>query len=67
MSNEWFNVSSLLPKEGALVEWTTPTGDISRGRRHGRLWFVSDDMYVYYTPVKWRYVNDDVLASHYGS
>ena len=44
------------PEEDKLLECTTPTGHITELKRKGGLYFVPDgSMYVYYTPVMWRY------------
>lgn len=56
-NNEWFRVSSgFLPRDEALVEWTTSKGDVVRGYRKSNVWFLMDGTYVYYTPVCWRYL-----------
>lgn len=53
--NDWFYLKDLLPKEGVRLECTTPSGDVVELVRRGRLFF-SGNMYVYFTPVKWRYI-----------
>ena len=60
METEWKNVKDVFPKVGALVEVTTPSGDVSKLRLHkSGHWFTPDmQMYVYYQPVMWRYLDD---------
>lgn len=53
----WYFTKDRLPNDRRLVEATTPNGDVTRLKYHNNLWWTSDMvMYVYYTPVKWRYV-----------
>ena len=55
----WNNVErGSLPEDGRRIDWIAPDGtEIRGGNRHGRLWFLPDGMYVYYTPSFWRYAD----------
>lgn len=47
-----------LPEEGRLCETISPGGLEQTLKRQGNLWFAPDgSMYVYYTPIMWRYKN----------
>lgn len=51
----WNQTEKVLPKEGKVVLAMSPSGTVEEMKRHGKLWFFSDDsMYVYYTPVYWK-------------
>ncbi|HHD7207846.1 TPA: hypothetical protein ACNOH0_003760 [Enterobacter hormaechei] len=55
--NNWKHTRRELPPEGVLVYTISPSGMEQKLKRQGNLWFVkSGDMYVYYTPDKWRYI-----------
>lgn len=55
--NKWKSIKDKLPPEGILVETIIQGGMEQTLKRQGNLWFVRDgDMYVYYTPDKWRYI-----------
>ncbi|CAH5460360.1 TPA: hypothetical protein N0X70_001557 [Enterobacter roggenkampii] len=57
MINEWKHTKHILPPEGILVDTISQGGMEQKLKRQGNLWFVkSGDMYVYYTPEKWRYI-----------
>lgn len=57
MSN-WTNIESSLPDEGRLLEVTTSSGAVQQCRKQGNLFWTPDMvMYVYYTPVMWRYID----------
>lgn len=55
--NKWKRTRQELPPENVLVYTISPGGMEQKLKRQGNLWFVnSGDMYVYYTPEKWRYI-----------
>lgn len=48
------------PEEGRLLEVTTNKGSIMHCRFSSNLfWIPSMEMYVYYTPVMWRYLPEE--------
>ena len=56
MSSDWRFVKDGFPEIGRLVEATTQSGDVVELRFKSNLWWLPDyKMYVYFTPVKWRY------------
>jgi hypothetical protein len=50
---DWKYFKDERPPENVLIEATTPTGDVVELERRGNLLW-SGDMYIYYTPIKWR-------------
>lgn len=53
----WYFVKDKYPRELKLIEATTPSGDVVRLKYHNFLWWTPDmKIYVYFTPVKWRYL-----------
>ncbi len=54
----WKKINESLPEEGKFVE--TKIDDehgirnVQRMKRQGKLWFVSDGTYVYFTPTHWK-------------
>ncbi|HCR2010153.1 TPA: hypothetical protein ONC52_001975 [Enterobacter asburiae] len=55
--NKWKQTRQELQPEGILVDTISQGGMEQKLKRQGNLWFVkSGDMYVYYTPEKWRYI-----------
>lgn len=53
----WNHTSSQLPNEGVVVSTVSEGGMEQELKRQGNLWFYPDgSMYVYYTPVKWKYI-----------
>lgn len=55
--NKWKLTRQELPPEGVLVDTISQGGMEQKLKRQGNLWFVkSGDVYVYYTPEKWRYI-----------
>lgn len=56
-NTQWTPVAvDTLPPEGEVVEVITPGGDQRTLLRSGNLWFLPDrSMYVYFTPVFWRF------------
>ena len=59
----WTRTDTALPAIGRLIEWISPGGIQSRGKFHGgAVWFPEgSNMYVYYRPEFWRYVNDQQI------
>lgn len=56
---DWTYLTDRLPDEDAVIEATTPTGDVRVLRRMGSLFFDrSREVYMYFTPVKWRYLDE---------
>ena len=57
MINKWRCTQQELPPDGVLVDTISQGGMEQKLKRKGALWFVREgDIYVYYTPVKWRYI-----------
>jgi len=53
----WNYTSSQLPNEGVVVLTVSDSGMEQKLKRQGNLWYFADgSMYVYYTPVKWKYI-----------
>lgn len=53
----WNHTSSQLPEEGRVVLTISESGMEQALKRQGNLWYLPDgSMYVYYTPIKWRYL-----------
>ncbi len=51
-----------LPEEGRLLECTTDKGNVVELIRRGNLFYVPNQtMYVYYSPVMWRYKEQDFI------
>lgn len=56
MVSAWTYVKSMLPLDNSEVEVVTPSGDQRTLIYRSRLWWLPDNsMYVYFTPVMWRY------------
>ena len=58
----WNKTSEVKPKDDRLVETMVVrdgnVSNVSKLRYHNNLWWLfSNDMYVYYTPTHWRYLN----------
>lgn len=57
MQYRWNNTNLKLPDENRLVKVLDKAGDEVLMRYYKTLWFVDGtDIYVYYTPDYWRYV-----------
>lgn len=55
----WNNIVDELPEENEVVDTIAPNGTQQPLKRVGNLWFFPDgSMYVYYTPEKWRALDD---------
>ena len=54
--HKWVRTVDQPPENNVIVETMDSTGRVSLLKRDGRLWWLSDgSMYVYYTPMMWRY------------
>jgi hypothetical protein len=54
--NHWTPPSREMPVQGRVIDWMDSGGNIVYGGFvRGRLWFLPDGVYVYYTPTFWRY------------
>lgn len=61
----WYKITSLrVPQENVPLECTTPSGDVVNLVRRGNLYF-DGDMYMYYTPMMWRYKEDCPCGRRY--
>ncbi len=53
--HHWFKPADKCPEQDQHVVWIPPSGGAEvHGTYHGKLWFLSDGVYVYYTPSLWR-------------
>lgn len=53
----WIKTKDRLPEEDAVVLTVSDGGTEQKLKRQGTLWFLPDaSMYVYYTPVMWKYI-----------
>lgn len=53
----WHRTDMQLPQDGVVVLTVSESGLEQKLKRQGNLWFFPDgSMYVYYTPVKWKYI-----------
>lgn len=55
-TNQWFRTSDRRPLKGQRIEWISSGGERERGVfLGGAVWMPEgSDMYVYYTPERWR-------------
>lgn len=62
--SDFIPVKVRLPAEGERIDWITPGGDQINDCRYERgLWWILENLYVYYTPLSWR----PALLSNAGS
>jgi hypothetical protein len=55
----WNRTDLSVPEEGVVVNTLTRNGEESTLMRQGALWFIPDgSMYVYYTPMFWKSVEE---------
>ena len=56
---DWNPLKNTAPRRGSKVEWIAPSGAHVKGTFVGGVVWIPDgsDMYVYYTPVYWRYID----------
>ena len=46
--------------QNTKIDWMSQSGDyVEGGFKSGKLWFLPDGMYVYYTPICWKLIKKE--------
>lgn len=51
----WNRPEDAMPERDRTIEWQDSSGHVTQGKFMG-VWMMDCGMYIYYTPILWRYI-----------